>query len=234
MSQLKDEETGDLIQIEDRQTKFGFIARMDLFGQSIQLMRNGEEKFQTNCGGISSVIVIFIVLGLCISSIFQVINYTKLQITQTEHFSLSPTNSTINTGHGFNLLIGFSGNNYTMDWAKPHILVNIAREVYSFEYNSTTNTTKYKQIFEENIPLEECREDHFQGLEGDHMKMATLPGQLCMKNNLNFEIGGEYGNTFYSFIRIKLYSCDPANIPKAKSYPYQGCNSETQIFKNGK
>ncbi|CAD8070712.1 unnamed protein product [Paramecium sonneborni] len=180
--------------IEAQQVLLG----IDIFGQSFTINVNGKRNYTTACGGITSLLVIAMVI---MSSWTTIINFfwkSSLQVSIfSEHNSDSPITQL--DSNNFMLAVGLKQ------------LENTDLQYFQIEIQQRAHNSSSEEIT--NIELEKCSKERllqFQKTQGLNLTQVLAKTQfgslLCLKNNQTLHFHQQASDQF-EFLRINIKKC---------------------------
>lgn len=98
-------------QKESNKSCFSFISRMDIYGHSINLTYNNEDKFKSTVGGISTIITRCVIVGYLVSILLDVFNNAGT-ITKSSEFLNTITDNSSYVVNSSNFDFAVIINNY--------------------------------------------------------------------------------------------------------------------------
>ncbi|CAD8200047.1 unnamed protein product [Paramecium pentaurelia] len=181
------------------------IKGLDIFGQSITLNINRQKTYTTIFGGLSSILIIAILVAFFQSNIISFFNKTAVIFSTETQFDQSPDQIIMNIQ---NYMVAFSIEQKNFI-GNPMFNITIEqRHYYRDKHGNQIKQINYLQ-------LEPCTLDHFQFLlnqpesnfESEYY-MLELDKWLCPQKDFQFSIQGTYTSSQFDFIRVIVNDCD--------------------------
>ncbi|CAK79095.1 unnamed protein product (macronuclear) [Paramecium tetraurelia] len=175
-----------------------FLLGIDIFGQSFTINVNGKRNYTTACGGITSVLVIAIVIMSSWNTIINFFWKSNLQVSiSSEHNMDSP-------------IIKLDSDNFMLTMGLKQ-LDNTQLQYFQIEIEQRLYNNNSEQI--SYIELEKCSNERLLQLqENQTINMAqVLPQEfqgslLCLKNNQTLHFH-QSGPNQLEFLRINIKKC---------------------------
>ena len=174
-----------------RKNKLSFLQTMDAFHQPIKLYFEGDTKHKTKFGGLITLILIGILLGLLIPQFMHLINKSEVNITtQTDHIIHSPQLKLDKNDFHFSILGEGIQLNYSI-----------------FSYTASISNYSYS------IPilLKPCLQSDFSGFEDQYIEFGLNQG-VCSEFD-EIDIQGNYGDNNFAFIELAVVQCINGTTP---------------------
>lgn len=178
------------------------ISKMDLYGIPPHLIMEKKSKFQTNFGGLISILLIISGLILFFLMGHDMFHSNNPELVTSEVYNPQPSSSLVGK-NGYFFIFGMENSYYQHFYDESIydvILQNIT--IISTETNSTTTVG--------NIPTERCTEDHLPAdLKSYFLRVVKAPigNLICVKKGFEFEIEGSYDSFFHKYISLSIKTC---------------------------
>ena len=155
------------------------LLHVDVFGRESNLYIHRQQKYRTISGGISTLIVSFILFSLCMTLSLDLIKKRKPSI-RTVSSSNSNTSLTLNHSEFFFSYVTIDSKGRPFKYDPKYSLIKAYMEqTGSRKSNSTTNDNYY-------IPFIDCNEDYikdFDNISSDIKQVITLYGKCLQLDN---------------------------------------------------
>ncbi|CAD8107862.1 unnamed protein product [Paramecium primaurelia] len=184
------------------------IQQLDIFGQTITLNINKQSSYKTVFGGISSILIIAILIAFFFSNVMNFLNQTEIIFSLETKFSINPDDMILSQQ---NYMAAFSidQGGYAIN---PYFNISIEQRQYIRDENG--KQIKHVQY----IPLEPCTLSHFNVLlqqsdlnfqeQYNHLDLSNW---LCLKKDFEFKLSGTYSSQEFNFIKIIVHDCVQKN-----------------------
>ncbi|CAD8111545.1 unnamed protein product [Paramecium sonneborni] len=187
---------------------YSTIQQLDIFGQTIALNINKESNYKTIFGGISSILIIAILIAFFFSNVMDFLNQTEIIFSVERKFSENPDEMILSSQ---NYMAAFSIEQvaYVIN---PYFNISIEQRQYIRDIDGKlTKNINY-------IQLEPCTLSHFDLLlnESDvnfqeQFNQLDLSNWLCLKKDFQFKLSGTYTSQEFNFIKIVVNDCVQRN-----------------------
>lgn len=181
---------------------FKLVRELDLFGYPISLSYNKKTHHKTKMGGFLTAMFLIFIIALTIYCILKLFNQEykvnyKSTLRSTNHYGSISLN-----GNNFMMAVKFDSDLFN-DWTKPLLNVTL---VQTTQFRNKNGITK-KKI---NIPLKQCEEKHFPGLETDFNRL-NLTSALCPDTNANLTLEGKFEEDVFTYLNYEVKPCQDAS-----------------------
>lgn len=179
-----------------------FLHKIDIFGKPITLTFNNNSSFNSNIGGLCTILMVFILIGMLVSEIVVVFMRTNTAISKTSKnipIIQDPVQHDIGRDTKFNFAFNLLLDNGTSLSNRPEYATLNLQEVTLKWVNDSSGLKSTEKSFKP-IIFDLCDTD-FDIIDSEKSKVIGLDKYYCPKNE-SYSIMG----SFYSdkFIYLKL------------------------------
>ncbi|CAD8200037.1 unnamed protein product [Paramecium pentaurelia] len=183
---------------------YSTIQQLDIFGQTITLNINKESNYKTFFGGISSILIIAILIAFFFSNVMDFLNQTEIIFSLETKFSINPDDMIL-TSQNYMAAFSIEQKGFAIN---PYFNISIEQRQYIRDENGKL----IKNI--SYIPLETCTLSHFDLLLNqsdinfqEQYNQLDLSNWLCPKKDFQFKLSGTYSSQEFNFIKIIVNDC---------------------------
>ena len=194
-----------------------FIKFFDRFGKEPKLYYKGEEKKDSICGGLLSIIYGMIYIIYLIYKFWKFANKTDSMFYDTISYNDKPPSIQLSRENFYG---GFALQNDNYDPIYDETIY------YAKAYFKEKDRTNSDNWIEEsyNIELERCNKNKFGKLYKDIYGKMNLNNYYCFKD-VNQTLKGHYSYNIYSYFYIQLFPCKNTTKNNNKCKPKEVIDS---------
>ncbi|CAI2385568.1 unnamed protein product [Moneuplotes crassus] len=192
----------------------GFLRTFDIYGKNIVLTYNGEDKYTTLIGGVTSILVSLIILTYGTYLALLLINKDNTRFARASLLNDLYSNTDlhkpaahsyeIDTGHSqFDLAFKFEAGDINLANDPSAFVLTINHVMQEWVTENGIRTTKRTYT---NIEFQKCGSTHLNYKDLDEIYRLGIDDYYCFKNK-NYSIGGSYYSEKYSYLEMKLRKC---------------------------
>ncbi|CAK58159.1 unnamed protein product (macronuclear) [Paramecium tetraurelia] len=187
---------------------YQIIQQLDIFGQTIALNINKQSSYKTFFGGISSILIIAILIAFFFSNVVDFLNQTDIIFSLETKFSVNP-DAMILSQENYMAAFSIEQEGYAIN---PYFNISIEQR----QYVRDESGKQIKSI--SSVPLEPCTLSHFNVLLKEsnlnfeeQYNSLDLSNWLCPKKDFQFKLSGTYSSQEFNFIKIVIKECEQGN-----------------------
>ncbi|CAD8152631.1 unnamed protein product [Paramecium pentaurelia] len=199
------------------------IKQFDLFGVELNLNVNQQEKYRSACGGIASLIMIFLLGYIFTNRFINIINKEDYTIKVQNLKSANPTYNIMNSQ---NFMLAIKVNDPLQDYYQNTSKTSYNITIQQFIQNSNQNGTKTKQLLKI-YKLEKCTIEHFEAVNlVDYLYIVKQLGSyLCLPLDYELYLQGSYNSEKFFYPKLIIQTCQNEQ---------EFCYSKEEIFEFNK
>ncbi|KAM3136091.1 hypothetical protein pb186bvf_011896 [Paramecium bursaria] len=189
------------------------ISNLDLFGQQIYMNINKEPFYKSKLGGITSLLMIGILILFFYSNLISFFNRTNLTYEEQTNFETNPSRMIL-TAETYMGALEILQSNFSTN---PFFNISVIQMVYYRFPNGTSTTSS------QHLTLEQCTLDHFQpifskqGIDFSYQfNLLGLQNWLCFSKNYSIYLNGTYSSQIFEFLEIVVSDCVNGSTNKWK------------------
>ncbi|CAD8153120.1 unnamed protein product [Paramecium octaurelia] len=189
------------------------IKQFDLFGVELNLNINQQEKYRSACGGIASLIMIFLLGYIFTNRFISIINkedYTVNAVVylQIKVQNLKSANPNYNIMNSQNFMFAIKVDDPLQSYYQNETKTSYNITIQQFIQKSYQNGTKTKELLKF-YRLEKCTTDHFVAVNFlDYSYIfKQLSSYLCLPLDYELYLQGGYNSEIFFFPKLIIETC---------------------------
>ncbi|CAD8051023.1 unnamed protein product [Paramecium primaurelia] len=181
------------------------VKQFDLFGVELNLNMKQKDKYTTACGGLSSIIMIFLLSFIFINRLISIITKSEYTIKVQTIQSANPNFTTMNV-QNFMLAIKLEDplKNYYNNSQKNLFSIQLHQYIQKTSGDGSKSREQLKEF-----KLEQCTVKHFQNI--DFQQNAYLEKQLqyyvCLPLSFELQLQGGYNTETLLYPKLLIQIC---------------------------